>query len=57
MLPRSFISFFTKQDMLITTIDIIDIGTGMFDTILWIEIVMIRKKLQFSFKGPGITPI
>ena len=51
-------SFFAKLDMLITTIGIITIGTGMLGTIFRIEIVMIKKKsLQFSLKGPGITPI
>ena len=43
--------------MLITTIGIITIGTGMLGTIFGIEIVMIKKKLQFSLKGPGIKPI
>ena len=50
-------SFFAKLDMLITTIGIITIGTGTLDTTFGIEIVMIIKKLQFSLKGPGITPI
>ena len=50
-------SFFAKLDMLITTIGIITIGTGMLGTIFGIEIVMIKKTLQFSLKEPGITPI
>ena len=54
MLPRFF--FFAKLDMLITTIGIITIGTGMLDTTFEIKIVMI-KKIQFSLKGPGTTPI
>ena len=49
----SFI-FFTKLDMLITTIGIITIGTGMFGAIFRIKIVKIKNN---SFKGPGITPI
>ena len=49
-------SFFAKLDMLVTTIGIITIGTGMLGTMFGIEIVMI-KKLQFSLKEPGITPI
>ena len=59
MLPRLFFSFFAKLDMLIATIGIITIGTGMFGTIFGIEIdfVMIKKELQFSLKGPGITHI
>ena len=40
-------SFFAKLDMLITTIDIIIIGTGMLGTIFGIEIVMIKKKFSF----------
>ena len=36
-------SFFTKLDMLITTIGIITIGTGMLGTIFGIEIVMIKN--------------
>ena len=44
------IFFFAKLDMLITTIRIITIGTGLLGTIFGIEIVMIKKKLQnFSF--------
>ena len=49
--------FFAKLDMLITNIGIITIGTGMLGTTFGIEIVMIIKKLQFSLKGPEITPI
>ena len=40
-------SFFAKLDMLITSIGIITIGTGMLGTIFAIEIVMI--KMNFSF--------
>ena len=50
-------SFFAKLDMLITTIGIITIGTGMLGTTFGKEIVMIKKKVQFSLKGPEITPI
>ena len=39
-----FFSFFAKLDMLITTIGIITIQTGMLGTIFWIEIVMISKR-------------
>ena len=46
-------SFFAKLDMLITTIGIITIETGMLGTTFGIEIVIIiKKKLQFSLKGP-----
>ena len=44
MLPRLFFSFFAKLDMLITTIGIRTIGTGMLGTTFGIEIVMIIKK-------------
>ena len=37
------IYFFAKLDMLITTIGIITIGTGMLDTTFEIKIVMIKK--------------
>ena len=40
-------SFFTKLDMLITTIGIITIEAGMLGTIFGIEIVMIKKKFNF----------
>ena len=40
-------SFFAKQNMLITTIGIIIIGTGMSGTIFGIEIVMIKKNFSF----------
>ena len=40
-------SFFAKLDMLITTIGIITVGTGMLGTIFGIEVVMI--KMNFSF--------
>ena len=52
-----FFSFFARLDMLITAIGIITTGTGMLGTTFGIEIVMIIKKIQFSLKGPGITPI
>ena len=39
-----FFSFLAKQDMLITTIGIITIGTGTLGTTFGIEIVMIIKK-------------
>ena len=57
MLQRLFFSFFAKLDMLITTIGIISIWTGMLGTTFRIEIIMIIKKIQFSLKGPGIAPI
>ena len=38
-----FLSFSTKLGMLITTIGIITIGTGMLGTISGIEIVMIKR--------------
>ena len=41
-------SFFAKLNMLITTIGIITVGTGMVGTTFGIEIVMIIKK-NFSF--------
>ena len=44
MLPRLFFSFSAKQDMLITTIGIITIGTGTLGTTFGIEIVSIIKK-------------
>ena len=43
-----FFSFFAKLDILIATIGIITIETGMSGTILGIGIVMIKKELQFS---------
>ena len=42
-----FFSFFAKLDMLISTIGIITIGTGLLGTIFWIEIVMIKKSSVF----------
>ena len=39
--------FFAKLDMLVSTIDIITIGTGMLGTIFGIEIVMIKKNFSF----------
>ena len=53
MLPRLFFSFFTKLDMLITTIGILTIGTGMLGTIFGIEIVMIKKNFSFHSKDLG----
>ena len=47
LLPRLFLSFFAKLDMLLTTIGIIIIGKGMLGTISWIEIAMIQQKLSF----------
>ena len=40
-------SFFAKLEMMITTICIITIGTGMLVTISGMEIVMIKKNLSF----------
>ena len=40
-------SFFAKLDMLITTIGIITIGTGMLGTIFEIEIALIKKNFSF----------
>ena len=53
MLPILIVSFFTKLDMLITTIGIITIGTGMLGTIFGIEIVMIKKNFSFHLKDQG----
>ena len=39
--------FFTKLDMLITTIGIIAIRIRMFGTVFGIEIVMIKRNLSF----------
>ena len=44
-------SIFAKLDMLITTIGIITIGTGMLGTIFGIEIVMIKKISVFKDQG------
>ena len=44
MLQRLFFSFFAKLDVLITTIGIITIQTGMLGTIFGIEIVIIIKR-------------
>ena len=46
-------SFFAKLDMLITTIGIKIIGTGMLGTIFGIKIVMIKKKFSFYWKDQG----
>ena len=40
-------SFVAKLGMLITTMGIITIGTGMLGTLFGIEIVMIKKNLNF----------
>ena len=53
MLPRLFVSFFTKLDMLITTIGIITIVTGILGTIFGIEIVMIKKNFSIHSKDQG----
>ena len=50
---KIFFSFFTKLDMLITTIGIITIGTGMLGTIFAIEIVMVKKNFSFHCKDQG----
>ena len=42
--------FFTKLDMLITTIGIITIGTGMLSSTFGIEIVMIIKQISVSIE-------
>ena len=42
-----FFSFFARLDMLIATIGIITIGSGMLGTILRIEIVMIKNNFSF----------
>ena len=51
------IFFFTKLDMLITTICIITIGIGMFGTIFGIKIVTIKKNFIFYSKRNEITNI
>ena len=40
-------SFFAKLEMLVTTMGIITMGTGMLGTIFGIEIVMIKKNFSF----------
>ena len=47
---KYFYYFFTKLDMLITTIGIITTGTGMLGTIFGIEFVMIKKNFSFHSK-------
>ena len=47
MLPRLYLSFFAKLDMLLTTIGITTIEKGILGTISWIEIAMIKQKLSF----------
>ena len=44
---------FTKLYMLITTLGIITIGTGMLGTILGLESVMIKKNFCFHSKDQG----
>ena len=53
MLPRLLFSFFAKLSMLINTIGIIIIGTGMLGTKLGIEIVKIKKIFSFQLKDQG----
>ena len=53
MLTSRFVSFLTKLDMLITTIGIITIGTGVLGTMFVIEIVMIKTNFSFHLKGQG----
>ena len=50
---KTMFSFFTKLEMLITTIGIITIGTGMLGTIFGMEIVMIKKNFSFHSKDQG----
>ena len=50
---KIFFSFFTKLDILITTIRIISIGTAMLVTIFGIESVMIKKNFSFNSKDQG----
>ena len=40
-------SSYAKLDMLITFISIITIGKGMLGTILWIDIVRIKRNFSF----------
>ena len=47
MLPRLYLSFFAKLDMLLTTIGITTIEKGILGTISWIEIAMRKQKLSF----------
>ena len=47
---KIIIFFFAKLNMLITTICIIIIGTGMLGTIFGIEIVMIEKTTSVFIK-------
>ena len=44
---QDIFSFFAKLDMLIFTIGIITIETGMLGTIFVMEIVMIKKNFSF----------
>ena len=44
---QDYFSFIAKLDMLITTICIITMGTGMLGTISGKEIVMIKKNFGF----------
>ena len=52
MLTR-FFSFFTKLEILITTIRIKSIVTAMLVTIFGIEIVMIKKNFGYYSKDQG----
>ena len=44
---KIFFSFFTKLDIIFTTIRIISIGTAILVTIIGIEIVMFKKTSVF----------
>ena len=44
---QDYFSFFAKQDILITTIGIIAIGTGVLGTIFGIEIAIIKNNFSF----------
>ena len=47
---QDYFSFFAKLYMLITTIGIITLGTGMLGTIFGSDIVMIKKNFSFHWK-------
>ena len=47
------IFFFSKLDMLVTTIGNIAIGTGMLGTIFGREVVIIKKNFSFLWKDQG----
>ena len=48
-----YFSFFTKLDMIITTMGSITIGTGMLGTIFGTETVMFKKNFSFHSKDQG----